>query len=234
MLIDDELAGLEIMERLLAPYHHEFHICAKCLSVKDAKEKLLHSKPDLLFLDINMPSPNGFELVNDLERCGVAIPFVFITAYSEYMKDAFKVRPFDYLLKPVDRGELSDLLLRFKYLQDKKSKNTEIVPKGVLTDKGIEFINPEDIVYIQKENGKSVIYFFNGNYTLSTKSLKDILDIYQTATFIQIHKSTIVNCKYISCFCNPSLYINFDKNTVCLSIGRAYIKKVKETLFIDD
>lgn len=232
MLVDDETAGLELMEALLLPYKAAFQVCAKCHSVSEAKAALLSCTPDLIFLDIQMPEDDGFDLVKDFRNLGVVIPFVFITAYEKYMPKAFKVQPLDYLMKPVDKGELAEMLLRFKKIQKKKQETDFILPQGILTDKGMEFIRPEDIVYIKKEERKSGIYLFDKNVIHTTKSLKELLHILPSSLFCKIHKSTLVNLKYVAKLSSQHLYVNTEKHCVQLVVGRSFAENLKAKLQI--
>lgn len=233
MLVDDEKAGLELMETLLLPYSAEFQVCARCCSVAEAKTSLLTCTPDLIFLDIQMPEDDGFDLVKDFKSLGVTIPFVFITAYEKYMPKAFKVQPLDYLLKPVDKGELAEMLLRFKKKQPKKQKNDFTLPQGILTDKGLEFIRPEDIVYIEMEKRKSCVYLFDGKRMQTSKTLKELLYVLPAPLFCKIHKSTIVNLKYVAKLSSQYLYVNTQKkHCVQLTVGRSFMENLKAKLQI--
>lgn len=232
MLVDDETAGLELMEALLLPYKAAFQVCAKCHSVSEAKAALLSCTPDLIFLDIQMPEDDGFDLVKDFRNLGVVIPFVFITAYEKYMPKAFKVQPLDYLMKPVDKGELAEMLLRFKKMQKKKHETDFILPQGILTDKGLEFIRPEDIVYVKKEERKSYIYLYDGSYTTTRSSLKDIVKVLPANSFCQIHKSIVINLRYVSNFSQPQIYINMSQRCIALDIGRSFVENLKAKLQI--
>src|SRR6185436_15492437 len=104
ILVDDEMHGLDTLGILLAEYCPEVQVIDRCPSAKKALESITKTKPDLVFLDIEMPVMNGFELLEQFEQ----IPFsvVFTTSYDQYAIKAIRFSALDYLLKPVDPKEL--------------------------------------------------------------------------------------------------------------------------------
>lgn len=232
MLVDDEKVGIQLIETLLLPYKSEFYVTARCHSVAEAKLALLQSKPDLIFLDIQMPEADGFDFVRDIRGLGIDTPFVFVTAYDTYMYKAFNVQPFDYLLKPVSPTELAEVLLRFKGEYARKVTNCAKLPQAIITDKGLEIVCVEDIIYITTERRKSCIYLKDDTITFTNKSLRQLLEVLPQNYFVKIQKGAVVNLKYVLRFSYPDLYIKTGKENKKLLIGRAYIKALKEKLDI--
>lgn len=101
ILVDDEIHGLETLAILLADYCPEIEVVDKCSSAKRALEAIEKTKPDLVFLDIEMPVMNGFELLEQFEQIPFAV--IFTTSYDQYAIKAIRFSALDYLLKPVDQ-----------------------------------------------------------------------------------------------------------------------------------
>lgn len=231
MLIDDEEKGIALLEDVLQPFAAEFQIVAKCNSASEAKKEIVCGHPDLIFLDIQMPEINGFDLIKELKSMHIHIPFIFVTAYKKYMYESFKYQPFNYLLKPIDRNELAEDLLRFKSIYPLSNKIAPLTSTiGILTEKGIEVVRLDELVYIHTEHRKSCMHLKDGSKTLTHKTLKDFIKTLPNDRFIQIHKSVIINFHYIAQLAFPYLYLKIDKKTIKLTIGRAFFSNLKNRL----
>lgn len=117
ILIDDEKNALEMMEWLLKTYCPEVEIAAMCNSSEQGVEMISKLKPEVVFLDIEMPNMNGFDMLEKFET--ISFDVVFCTAYDQFAIKAFKYSALDYLLKPVDPD---DLKAAVKRIQQKKKR----------------------------------------------------------------------------------------------------------------
>lgn len=229
-IVDDETRGQIVLEQLLSTYKSHFKIIASCSSVQEAKKVFLTNKPDLIFLDIQMPTTNGLELAEELKTLDINAPFVFVTAHPEHMKEAFKVQPFDYLLKPIDRLEFAETLRRFKKAHPIKETKC-CLPQSILTNNGFEFIDPENIAYIVSENRKNYIFRYNGTHCITNKTLGELLKRISCNQLIRIHKSCAINLSYINSFSSPYVYIKLKNNkTVRLTVGRTFLSAIKKQM----
>jgi len=129
ILIDDEVDGLGYLERLIG-FCEDIQVVAKTVIPEEGIELILELKPDILFLDVEMPRISGFELLEIIRDQGVNPVVIFTTGYSQYAIKAIKAKAFDYLLKPIVFDELKETLRKIE--EDKKEKNINI--SNAITD----------------------------------------------------------------------------------------------------
>ena len=110
ILVDDEPDGIKTLQKMLGVHCPTVHIIATCMNAKDAKQQIGLLKPDVVFVDIQMPGKNGIEMISELEDRYFEI--IFVTAHNEYMLQALQYSAADYLLKPVDEDRLIDAVQR--------------------------------------------------------------------------------------------------------------------------
>ena len=212
ILIDDEPAALTALEKKLELFCDGINIVASCNSAKDGLQAIGKHKPDLVFLDIEMPWMNGFEL---LECLGDLIDFkiVFVTAYDQYAIQAFKVKAVDYLLKPVDKDDLIVCVDRIKS-QIKLFNQTALEELLVEINKpqfskrlminsieGIEILNMDEIIYCQAASNYTYIFTQDSRKLIVSKTLSEIEKSLDT-TFMRVHKSYTANLHFIQRYSN--------------------------------
>jgi DNA-binding NarL/FixJ family response regulator len=142
ILVDDEPEALERLEFLLN-YFKEIKILAKFTNVDKALEGVIKLKPDIVFIDVEMPEKNGFEFVREIKDKNVFPAFIFVTAYEQYAIKAIKESAFDYLIKPIDIDELSQTIKRFSNRKEEKLKKElpfKLKKLYNLTDREIEIV----------------------------------------------------------------------------------------------
>lgn len=204
ILVEDEKIIMDMMEGLLEPYNDFITIIDKAYSCKDAIDKINRKKPDVIFLDIQLPDGDGFFILKSLAYK----PFViFVTGYNQYALQAFENYSLDYILKPVARDRLDFTIGKLKKIfSDNESSqeivnqfntnllnflNTEIIKIPIKTADGYDFVKMDEILYVKAEDKYTRIYTNFDNY-LSDYSLKQLGAKFQTK-FIKIHRNTLVN-----------------------------------------
>lgn len=197
IIIDDERLAREGLRKSLLPYP-EIEVIGEAGDVDSALAVIQAEKPDLIFLDIQMPRKNGFELV---DKISPRIQVVFVTAYDEYAIRAFEVNALDYLLKPVNPKRLDSTIKRLT------TRQTNVLPpvrKLTYTDQlftmvgtAMKFIKISDIVYISASVDYTDIYFNDGSNGLISKSMKEWELRLPENHFVRIHRSTIINLNYV-------------------------------------
>lgn len=206
LLVDDEKHALITLEHLLKKYE-DVEILACVQDSSEAKEIIKELQPDLLFLDIEMPKLNGFELLNQFEEINFKV--VFTTAYDQYAIKALKINALDYLLKPIDSEELKTALDKFiqeqiftseeqiSHLNQFKSHQlTETI--ALSTNKGLIFIKTKDIMYFEADGSYTHVILSNGENHLVSKSLANFEEVLEdNPLFFRSHKSNIVNLNFI-------------------------------------
>lgn len=205
ILVDDEKHGLETLAILLGDYCPEVKVMDKCTSAKKALEAIENIQPDLVFLDIEMPVMNGFELLEQFDE----IPFtvIFTTSYDQYAIKAIRFSALDYLLKPVDPKELvaavhkvsrkkhaptnEQLQLLMDQLQHKEKRLTKI---AVPTLEGFELIPADEVIHCEADDNYAHLFLKNKTKVTASRSLKDIEEqLKEFPNFVRVHHSYIVN-----------------------------------------
>jgi len=212
LLVDDEFNNLESLEFLLHNDCEGIQVAGKVQSAGLARDWLQSHTADVLFLDISMPGENGFQFLNSITRQNFKV--VFVTAYNEYALQAIKASAVDYILKPVNIDELQKAVEKVKravsspvagdqdrallqHLLDTVGKKSP--PKKIALPQlgSISFIEVDDMVSLQADSNYTIIHMKDMHKLVISKTLKDFEDLLDENQFARIHKSYIVNLKYI-------------------------------------
>lgn len=202
LLIDDERLARQELKSLLAPYH-EIEIVGECADAESAIEAIRTHEPDVIFLDIQMPGKNGFELLSELER----VPdVVFVTAHDEFAIRAFDVSALDYLLKPVQADRLAAAVKKLIEKQKEPQMHDSPVTHGealaetdqvfVKDGERCWFVKLEDIRLFESE-GNYVRVYFQSNKPLILRSLNYLDERLNSRTFFRASRKHIVNLKWV-------------------------------------
>lgn len=204
MIIDDERLARQEMRKLLDSYL-QIEIVDEAQNADEAIEKIHKSKPDLIFLDIQMPGKNGFELLSELEYTPAVI---FVTAYDEYALNAFEINALDYVLKPVDETRLQKAIskLQDKIIEKHKTASPELeINEEVLTENDQVFVKDgercwfvtlKDIRLFESE-GNYVRVYFDKNKPLILKSLNNLDKRLNEKSFFRANRKHIINMRWI-------------------------------------
>jgi len=227
ILVDDEQECLNSLAYDLRTYCPEIEIVDICQGGKQGIKSIHKHKPDMLFLDIDMPIISGFDL---LEMVGdIDFSVVFTTAYDKYALKAFKISATDYLLKPIDKEELKAAIQKVATKLSIKSPHTQMtflldqlkaleddnVKKIALpTFEGTEFINLKDIIYCEADGAYSFVHFVNGEKLYISKTLRYLEEALCDYHFFRAHNSFIVN---IDCM---QKYVKADGGYLLMNNGK--------------
>jgi two-component system LytT family response regulator len=208
ILIDDELSSLQNLQQKLIEFCPDVQIIATAQRPEEAILLIRQHKPDVIFLDIEMPRMNGFRMLDELGEYDFDI--VFTTAYNHYAVDAIRISAFDYLTKPVAIKDLQNAVERLAKqrglhtkdkmellrtsLQSVKSQEEKI---AIPTGEGLEFIPIKNIVHIESSSNYSRIFFADGKNILVTKLLGEFEEILQPYHFYRVHNSHLINLSFI-------------------------------------
>jgi two-component system LytT family response regulator len=198
MIVDDEPIAVSFLTEL-ADEIDDLEIVGSANCVDEAVNKILDLRPDLVFLDIQMPGKNGFELIHEMHDFENMPSIIFITAYDEYAIKAIRNSAFDYLLKPLDILELRKAISRFRSLMQKEnptslSRNRKISFK---TRTGSIFINTDDVIFIKAHGNYSEIILSEDSSEFVTYSLQ-VIHKKLSDEFIRVGRSIIVNRRYVA------------------------------------
>jgi len=209
IIIDDERHSCDALKMLLSKCCPQVQVRGTCYSGADAIEKINELKPDLIFLDIEMPHMNGFQMLEQIPKIDFEI--IFTTSYDQYAITAFKFSALDYLLKPVDREELQKAVQRVsKKINPPVSEQLEILLQKINqpaqsvqrialpTMQGLEFIPVESIINCTSNNNYTEFFLTDKKKLLVSRTLKEVEDMLADHSFLRVHNSHIVNLNAIT------------------------------------
>jgi len=211
VIIDDETHARQSIRKILELQFGEVNILGEAGNVADSVQLIDDNKPDLVFLDIDLPDGNGFDILNKVNYKQFKI--IFITAHQEYAIQAIKFSAFDYILKPLNPSELIqsvNKVLAEKYIpgsfEDKLNtffsnySNTSPELKRIVlkTSDKIHVVDIKNIIRFESDNSYCTIYINSGKKIVVSKSIKSYEEMLNTLGFMRVHQSHLVNCNYIN------------------------------------
>jgi two-component system, LytTR family, response regulator len=240
ILVDDETSSRQTLHKMLETYCPDVSILAEAHSINSAYEAIIFHKPDLVFLDIEMPEGNAFDLLNKFDS--ISFKIIFTTAYEQYALEAIKVEAADYLLKPLSIKDLVNAVDKLKKKVTSTLNKEELlkllstfqIPHHfnpyipIPTSTGYEMIHTNDIVRCEANESYTHIFLINQVKKTVSKKIGDIESTLSTLDFFRVHHSYIVNRKYIK------NYVRGDGGSVQLTDhSEVPVSKRKKSEFID-
>jgi two-component system LytT family response regulator len=225
VIVDDETKALQSLTWELTNFSDEINIIASFTNPIEALSYLNSNNnvPDCLFLDIEMPTMDGFQFIRKLNNRD--FPIVITTAYNQYAIKALKNEAIDYLLKPIDSDDLNDTIEKIKkfntknFSVDKLEKillnfhSNQVQKKITINADGkLLFLHNEEISHIESDGNYSTIFLCDDNKIVLTKKLKEVNEILPPEIFFRIHNSYIVNLTKVKEFYKAEGYIVLENN----------------------
>lgn len=213
IIVDDEYNAREFLEQLLLRYFPDkFLVLAKCESADEALIAIENFNPELVFLDIQMPNKNGFELIKLLKTINFEV--IFTTAHSEFGIEAVKASALDYILKPIGYLDLLEAIKKYDSKQNKAFQqdrlmllienidfgSSEYHKIAFQTETGFEFVKVNSILYCEADSNYTKVVFLEGKKITLTKTLKLVEELLPANIFKRIHRSYLVNINYVNRF----------------------------------
>ena len=209
LIIDDEQNCIESLAFDLQKYCQDVEVVETCISPKQGLLSIKKYKPDLVFLDVQMPWMNGFEMLELLDEINFAI--IFTTAYDQFAAKAFRISAIDYLLKPVDVHDLKEAVRKASEKIQKQSgvENIANLLQNIKMPEesqriafpgreGYEFIEAGKIIYAQAEGSYTHVFLNDKRKLVISKTLSDIEEMLPPDLFQRIHHSTLVNLSHVT------------------------------------
>jgi two-component system, LytTR family, response regulator len=203
-IVDDEPFSCESLTTLLEKYCPEVKVLDVCYSGADALRSINQKKPQILFLDIEMPNMTGFDLLERIPSIDFGI--IFTTSYDQYAIKAIRFSALDYLLKPIDRDDLkkaiqiavqglqSPLPQQLEILLHKLNHPTIPVNKiAIPTMEGLQMISIESVISCASHSNYTTLYLKNKQNIIASRTLKEIEEMLEDYSFIRVHHSHVVN-----------------------------------------
>jgi len=212
VIIDDEKNSREVLHNMLNKYCTDVAVVGDASGCDEGVELIRQLKPDLVFLDIQMPDGSGFNLLEEIEKPDFDV--IFVTAFDQYAIKAIKFSALDYLLKPVNPQDLIQSVERYrdKSYTGQINKRLEVLmqnvgsgsqkPKKIIlsTAEGYHVVNPDDIIRCQSDSYYTNFHFIDGKRVIVSKTLKEYEEMLNDFGFVRCHKSHLVNVKYIKSY----------------------------------
>lgn len=210
ILVDDEPDGIRTLQKVLEAHCPDVHVVASCSNANTAKQQIDLLKPDVVFLDIQMPGKTGLEMLTEIAAKDFEV--IFVTAYNEYMLQALQYSAADYLLKPVDEDRLVEAVRRVEQRLDtaKKEDRTNALMYNLTqvghpsamrlclpTLKGFIVLKLEEILYCEAERSYTVFHLENGKTVTVSKPLLEYDQLLKDTSFLRVHKSFLVNMMHV-------------------------------------
>ncbi|MEW6507717.1 MAG: LytTR family DNA-binding domain-containing protein [Bacteroidota bacterium] len=235
IIIDDELHGRENLKKIIETYCPEIEIKGMAASVVNAVELVNTHKPELVFLDINMPVLDGFDFLDEFTERNFMV--VFVTAHEEFGIKAVKAGAADYIIKPVNIKELKQTVKKLLSLRKNMIKGSTAVKDDKIiipASHGFDVIAADDIVRLEAEGCYTKIVFKDGRNKIASRTLKEFEISVQKEKFFRIHKSHLINLNYIKSYSSAGGYFvtMIDGSRIVISRRRApeFTRKIKTAL----
>lgn len=206
IVIDDEEMARALLSGMLQEYCPNVKVAELCADLPSGVKAIRKHKPDVVFLDIEMPGHSGLELLDFFDESEVDFSIIFVTAYNRYAIQAFKLSAVDYLLKPIEVDDLVNAVSLFEKNKNKKSLQILKENMGFKSNKialhnvsSVVFVELQNILFFQADGSYTKVYLKEDKVILTSKSLKHYENILSdNAEFYRCHKSYIVNLNHIT------------------------------------
>jgi two-component system LytT family response regulator len=209
IIVDDEPDAVDFISSIIGEYCPSLEVVGKAHNVIEGVQQIKEKKPDLVFLDVEMPNGTGFDLLTHFP--GKDFDVVFITAFNHYAIKAIKFSAVDYILKPINISEFIEAVNRVILKRSEKpsqsNENFKILMENlksalptrlaIPTAEGMEYLNPKDIIRIEADRSYSWFFITGNRKILVSKNLKEFQDLLSDRYFFRSHNSHLINLKYV-------------------------------------
>ncbi|WP_046745169.1 LytR/AlgR family response regulator transcription factor [Kordia zhangzhouensis] len=241
IIIEDEKSSMEYLVSILKRNHKNINILGWATNVQEAISFIEENDPDIVFLDIQLNDGNGFEVL-DLLKIQMTFEVIFTTGFLDYKEKAMDYFAFYYLNKPIQETELKKVLdmyqlkisafnvkkyNAFKEQIEQKNKRITIYEKGQYIS-----VRLSDVIYIEAFGNYTTVYTVNNKQSVISKNLKKVEDMIEADNFYRVHRSFLINTKYIEKFSKGGNIIMSNQKEIPISIRNR--KKVLEILMLQN
>ncbi|WP_020527043.1 LytR/AlgR family response regulator transcription factor [Flexithrix dorotheae] len=247
IIIDDEKKARSLLKTMIKENCTSIDTILEASDLKQGVEIIKQEKPDIVFLDIEMPEQFGLQILDFFET-PVDFQIIFTTAYNEYAIEAFKVSAIDYLLKPIDNKELTTAVRKAEEALRKQELDNRLVSLqknlrqlsvnkiALEVPRGFLFVNHDDILLLEADGMYTKVYLKSGESKLISKPLKYFADqLENKSLFFKCHRSFVINLKYIKELTNndAGFIVMENKKVVPISKSRKqeFIKVIQDVFW---
>ncbi len=238
IIIDDEPDCVKLMALQLKMYCPQVQVVAACTSSEEGLKAIREQPVDVVFLDIEMPKMNGFQLLEAVGDIDFAI--IFVTAYDKFAIKAFRFSAMDYLLKPTDAKDLQAAVHKVERSRKTDSRQFELLkqymsPAKQLPDKialphqdGVVFVELKHILYCEADDNYTRFFLENGQKSLISKTLGNIQEVLEERNFLRISRQHLINLDHIAKFMKGEGSYVVMTNGQSLTVSRSQKDKLIE------
>jgi len=239
IIIDDEPNAVGLLALRLSQNCPQVEVVASCTNSHKGIEAIIDCRPDVVFLDIEMPQLNGFQVLEAVS--GVPFSLVFVTAYDKFALKAFRYSAIDYLLKPIDTQELIQAVERVEksrqtapeqidHLKGQLANTAKTLPDKIALpyQNGVTFVDLKDIIYCESDDNYTKFYLADGQPCLVTKPLRDIQELLEERRFLRVHRQYLVNLDHIRKFVRGEGSYLIMTNQQSIPVSRAQKDRLME------
>lgn len=213
IIVDDEQYSIDRLTFLIGKYcSRDINVVGACQSVEEGLKVITDKKPDLVFLDVQMGSHTGFDLLRKLEHIDFEI--IFITAHEKYAVQAFRFSAFDYLLKPVDENDFNQTIVKLKrkFSRSEQARKIDTLfhnlqhisnasrRLSIPLHDGLIFPEVKDIVRCESIGNYTLIFLNDGKKFTASRPLKKYEEMLEDCNFFRVHQSHLINLAYVKSY----------------------------------
>lgn len=241
LIVDDEPEARELLKFILQE-EDGLEIVGLASSVDDAIKMLNEKRPDLVFLDIQMPDKDGFQFIEQVNQGEHEPGIIFVTAFDNYAIQAIRNSVFDYILKPVKQEGLLEAVKRFRIRNSKRERGELAKLIGALkrnepgkvklnTRSGYILLHPQEVVFCKADGNYTHIQMFDGSQEITTQNLGTIEEVLKAGTFFRVSRSYLVNLKYLARVDRKSnlCFLEYEAETYSIKIPSQKIKMLESS-----
>ena len=209
IIVDDEPKNVKILKALLNEFCPEVRVIGEAATAEEAESVINERKPDLVFLDVEMPYGNAFDLLDKLKP--VDFEIIFVTAFDDYTLKAFRYSAIDYLLKPVNIDELKAAVEKASSQKNLKNVNLQLnnllfnlhkasdspARIAITSQDGFSFVAINEIIRCEAKGNYTYIFTTNNHRHISSRNIKAYEDMLPSTIFFRIHHSHIINLGFV-------------------------------------
>lgn len=240
IIVDDERHSRETLKNLIEEFCEDVNVLTAVSSVQEALAAIKQLQPDLLFLDIELQTGTGFDILDQLDEINFEV--IFTTAFEQYAIKAVKFSSLDYLLKPIDLDELQKAVEKAKKIRNQtvynkqlevllfnlKQKQPSLNKICLSTSEGFEFVSVDEILYCKAEGSYTTFKLKNNSNFLVSKHLKEYESLLLDQHFMRVHNSFLINLKEVK------KYIKSDGGYILMNNDEPVsISRNKKELFLE-
>jgi|FLOH01.1.fsa_nt_gi two-component system, LytTR family, response regulator len=240
IIVDDEQDAIDYLCDLLKS-HLEINLLSQFTDPFEAIKEINNSKPDILFLDVQMPVITGFDIINEVRSDNYLPHIVFTTGYEKFAIRAIKYAALDYLLKPVNPFELESAIQKIVKHQKQNTKSNQFdrlfdnlqtsKPLKFNTSTGFIVIHPDEIIYLEASRNYCELFLTNNRKELVTCNMNQVHSMLTSNIFYRISRSHIINLSFLQKLerSKKKCYLEADSESIILPIPPGNIKELEHT-----